>query len=190
MVGPELHGLTSSEAQARLAADGPNALPVARGGVVLLALRTIREPMFLLLMGAAVLYLALGDWLEGVVLLGMVALNIGLTLYQEGRSERALEALRGLSAPRALVVRDGQARRIAGNEVVEGDILLLSEGDRVAADAILLQGGGLRIDESLLTGEAWAVGKRMAEGVVGAQGPGGGGNPVFWGGRRVVEGGG
>lgn len=188
MTGPELHGLTSVEAQARLAADGPNCLPVARGGFVALALRTVREPMFLLLLGAAVLYLALGDWLEGAVLLGMVGLNIGLTLYQEGRSQRALEALRELSAPRALVLRDGQSRRIAGNEVVEGDLLLLSEGDRIAADAILLRGSSLRIDESLLTGEAWAVGKRVADGEPAPAAPGGEDTPFLWSGSLVVQG--
>jgi Ca2+-transporting ATPase len=188
MAGPELHGLTSAEAQARLAADGPNCLPVARGGFVALALRTVREPMFLLLLGAAVLYLALGDWLEGAVLLGMVGLNIGLTLYQEGRSQRALEALRELSAPRALVLRDGQSRRIAGNEVAEGDLLLLAEGDRIAADALLLRGSSLRIDESLLTGEAWAVGKRVADGEPAPAAPGGEDTPFLWSGSLVVQG--
>ncbi|HEY0588503.1 MAG TPA: cation-translocating P-type ATPase [Pseudoduganella sp.] len=188
MAAPEIDGLTSAEAQARLVADGPNCLPVARGGLLALALRTMREPMFLLLLGAAILYLALGDWLEGAVLLGMVALNIGLTLYQEGRSERALEALRELSAPRALVLRDGQPRRVAGNEVVAGDVLLLTEGDRIAADAILLRGSGLRVDESLLTGEAWAVGKCVAVGALAPAAPGGEDTPYLWSGSLVVQG--
>ncbi len=188
MVGPDLRGLSSVEAEERLAADGPNSLPLPRHGLLRLIVRTMREPMFLLLLGAAALYLALGDWLEGAVLMGMVAVNIGLTLHQEGRSERALEALRDLSAPRALVVRDGQPRRIAGSELVQGDLLLLAEGDRVAADAILLEGSSLRLDESLLTGEAWAVGKVAAVAEVAPAAPGGEDTPFLWSGSLVVQG--
>ncbi|MDE2277061.1 MAG: cation-translocating P-type ATPase, partial [Burkholderiales bacterium] len=85
-----------------------------------------------------------------------------LTLYQEGKTERAIEALRDLTSPRALVIRDGQPQRIAGRDVVRGDLLKLGEGDRIPADALLVSAEGLRADESLLTGEAVPVGKRLA----------------------------
>ncbi len=181
-------GLASAEARRRLAEDGPNSLPVARQRLLAVLLQTVREPMFLLLLGAAGLYLALGDWLEGAVLLGMVGLTIGLTLFQSGRTERALQALRDLSSPRALVLRDGRPQRIAGSELVRGDLLLLAEGDRVAADAVLLQANGLRVDESLLTGEAWAVGKRAAGDRLPPAQPGGEDMPFLWSGTLVVQG--
>ncbi|MGZ5888476.1 MAG: cation-translocating P-type ATPase, partial [Ramlibacter sp.] len=111
------------------------------------------EPMFLLLLVAAGLYFSLGDFAEAVFLLGSVLVVIGLAFFQERRTQRALEALRELSAPRALVVRDGERVRVAGAQVVRGDLLVLGEGERVAADAVLLE-GTLAVDESLLTGES------------------------------------
>jgi Ca2+-transporting ATPase len=188
MEGNDLHGLSNTEAQRRLAADGPSSLPQSQQRLLTLLWRTVREPMFLLLLGASGLYLTLGDWLEGVVLLGMVGLTVGLTLFQEGRTEHALRALRDLSSPRALVLRDGRQLRIAGSELVQGDLLLLAEGDRVAADAVLLQGSALRVDESLLTGEAWAVGKRAASGPLPPAVPGGEDTPYLWSGTLVLVG--
>ncbi|MBL8350746.1 MAG: cation-translocating P-type ATPase [Burkholderiaceae bacterium] len=156
-------GLSAEQAAARLAADGPNELPGGQRRTLLsIAADTLREPMFLLLLAAAALYLVFGDWQEGSTLLGFVVVTLGLTLYQEGRTERAIEALRDLTSPRALVVRDGRPQRIAGRDVVRGDLLLLREGDRVPADAWLVSADGLRCDESLLTGEAVPVGKRTA----------------------------
>ena len=93
------------------------------------------------------------------MLLGFVFVVIGITFYQERKTERALEALRDLSSPRALVIRDGKQRRIAGREVVYGDIIVLSEGDRVPADAVLLSCTNFSVDESLLTGES-CIGKQ------------------------------
>ncbi len=119
--------------------------------------------MFLLLLGAASLYVAFGDLQEGLTLFGFVAVTLGLTLYQEGKTERAIEALRDLTSPRALVIREDRPQRIAGRDVVRGDLLQLSEGDRVPADALLVSADGLRADESLLTGEAVPVGKRAAQ---------------------------
>ena len=138
MLEPELQGLSHEEARRRLAEQGPNSLPQAQQAALALLLHTEREPMFLLSLGASALYLALGDWQAGVALLVMAALTIGLALFQEGRTERALQALRELSSPRALVLREGRAQRIAGSAVVPGDLLLLAEGDRIAADAVLL----------------------------------------------------
>jgi len=156
-------GLSTSQAAQRLAQEGPNALPGGqRRSLLSMAVGTVREPMFLLLLAAGTLYLAFGDLREGLTLFGFVVVTVGLTLYQEGKTERAIEALRDLTSPRALVLRDGRPLRIAGRDVVRGDLLKLSEGDRVPADALLVSADGVRADESLLTGEAVPVGKRVA----------------------------
>lgn len=152
-------GLSSREAAARLASEGANLLP---SGVPKSRLAIVREvlsePMFLLLLASGGIYLALGDRAEAAFLLAFVFVVIGITLVQEHRTQRALESLRDLSAPRALVRRDGREMRIAGRDVVRGDCLILHEGDRIAADARLLE-GRLEVDESLLTGEAVPVAK-------------------------------
>jgi Ca2+-transporting ATPase len=161
---PLSQGLSSGEAAARLAADGPNALPsAARKTTLAIALGVVREPMFVLLIAAAAIYIVLGDMAEALVLAASVAVMIVITVVQERKAERALEALRDLSSPRALVVRDGERRRIAGAEVVRGDLLLLAEGDRVPADALLGAANELLVDESLLTGESLPVEKRAGE---------------------------
>ena len=156
-------GLSAAQAAQRLAEDGPNALPGGqRRSLLSIAVESVRQPMFLLLLAAGTLYMVFGDLQEGLTLLGFVVVTVALTLYQEGKTERAIEALRDLTSPRALVIRDGQPVRIAGRDVVRGDLLKLSEGDRVPADALLVTSDGVRADESLLTGEAVPVGKRVA----------------------------
>jgi len=163
MSGSSMSGMSAPQAAERLRLDGPNAL---RGGqrrtLWAIAVETLREPMFLLLLAAGALYLTFGDLQEGLTLLGFVLITLGLTLFQEGKTERAIEALRDLTSPRAQVVRDGREQGISSQDVVCGDLLKLSEGDRVPADALLVQADGLRADESLLTGEAVPVGKRVA----------------------------
>ncbi|MGD9549424.1 MAG: cation-translocating P-type ATPase [Burkholderiaceae bacterium] len=152
-------GLSSAEAARRLATDGPNLLPgSAPKSTWAIVREVLTEPMFLMLLAAGGIYLALGDRGEAMFLLGFVFVVIGITLVQERRTQRALESLRDLSAPRALVLRDGQEQRIPGRDVVCGDLLVLHEGDRVAADAVLLD-GQLEVDESLLTGESVPVAK-------------------------------
>ena len=188
MAEPDLQGLSSAEARQRLAQDGPNSLPLGRQHMLGLLFHTLREPMFLLLLGAAVLYMVQGDWQEGMALLLMAALTVGLALFQEGRTERALQALRDLSSPRALVLRDGLPQRVAGSELVRGDLMLLSEGDRVAADALLLRADMLRVDESLLTGESLAVGKCSAGPTLPPAVPGGDDMPYVWSGALVLQG--
>ncbi len=156
-------GLSAAQAAQRLAEDGPNAVPGGRSRSLLhIAWQTLREPMFLLLLAAGTVYTVLGSLQEGLTLFGFVLVTMTLTLYQEGKTERAIAALRDLTSPRALVIRDGQPQRIAGRDVVRGDLLKLSEGDRVPADALLVSADGLRADESLLTGESVPVGKRVA----------------------------
>jgi len=159
-------GLSSAEAAARLAAEGPNALPVpGRHGLAAIALGVLREPMFLLLIAATGIYLLLGDVHEAMVLGASIAGVIAITVAQERKAERALEALRDLSSPRAMVLRDGARKRIAGRDVVRGDLLILAEGDRVPADARLLAAADLTADESLLTGESLPVDKRAGDAV-------------------------
>ncbi len=186
-------GLSAAEAARRLRADGPNALPSGqRRSWRAIVLETAREPMFLLLIAAGTLYLLLGDLQEGLVLFGFVLVTLGLTLYQEGKTERAIEALRELTSPRALVIRDGRPQRIAGREVVRDDLLLLAEGDRVPADGVLEDASTLEVDESLLTGEAVPVAKLAAgddttDDSTTAR-PGGGDTPFVYSGTLVVAG--
>jgi Ca2+-transporting ATPase len=154
-------GLTSEEAARRLLRQGANELRGSSGRSFLwLAAEVLREPMFLLLLTCGILYWVLGDRQEALILLGFVFFIMALTIVQEWKTERALSALRDLSSPRAVVVRDGVQRRIAGRDVVEGDLLILSEGDRVPADARLVSASHMAVDESLLTGESVPVRKR------------------------------
>jgi Ca2+-transporting ATPase len=178
-----LRGLGEDEAARRLAAEGPNELPAERDRHVLgLALDVVREPMLVLLLACAVLYLALGDVGEASVLLASLAVVILITVTQERRAERALATLRDLSSPRALVIRDGSERRIAGREVVRGDLVVISEGDRVPADGIVIWALNLSVDESLLTGESLPVPK------VREDDPEPGGDPRVYAGTLVVGG--
>ncbi len=148
-------GLTAAEAADRLARDGYNELaPPRRRGVLAILGEVVGEPMFLLLLAAGGIYLLLGDTGEALMLLGFVLAIMGATVLQELRTSRALEALRDLASPRATVVRDGAPLRIAGREVVAGDLLLLAEGDRIAADGLLVECHDLVVDEAMLTGES------------------------------------
>ena len=152
-------GLTGETAARRLAEDGPNLLPGSTPKTLLsIVLGVLMEPMFVMLLVAGGIYLLLGDRAEALFLLSFVFVVISIALAQERKTQRALESLRELSAPRALVIRDDQELRVAGHEVVRGDLLVLHEGDRIAADAQLVQ-GQITVDESLLTGEAVPVDK-------------------------------
>ncbi len=182
-------GLSSAQAGKRLREDGPNALAgAAQRTLFTIVLETAQDPMFLLLLAAGCLYLLLGDLQEGVALLVFVLVVLGLTLYQEGRTERAIAALRDLSSPRALVLRDAQWQRIAGSDVVVGDILMLAEGDRIAADAELLSANGLQVDESLLTGEAVPVRKSAGRDASTGARPGGDDLAFVYSGTLVSQG--
>lgn len=153
-------GLSQAEASARLKRDGPNALPTKQGrGLLDIVREVLREPMFQLLLAAGLIYLILGDVGEALMLVCFVQISIWITVIQQRRAETALAALRDLSSPRAIVIRDGQQRSIDSRELVCGDVLVLVEGDRIAADAILISANNLSVDESLLTGESVAVAK-------------------------------
>jgi Ca2+-transporting ATPase len=182
-------GLTTTEAQQRLRDEGLNELPSAsRRGWVHILLEIVKEPMLLLLLACGTLYLLLGDREEALMLLGFVVVVIGITYYQEKRTENALDALRDLSSPRALVRRDGEWVRIAGRDVARGDVMMLSEGDRVPADAVLLSCTNLHVDESLLTGESVPVRKAEWDGKSEMGRPGGDDLPTVYSGTLVVSG--
>jgi len=183
-------GLLDAEAAHRLADEGPNELPSAKPRSLLaIAFSVVSEPIFLLLIACGAIYLVLGDAREASMLLGFVFVVIGLTLFQERKTERALEALRDLSSPRALVIRAGEQKRIPGREVVRGDVIALTEGDRVAADAAVLSCTSLAVDESLLTGESASVRKAPAAEVVAEMArPGGEDSPFVFSGTLVVQG--
>jgi P-type Ca2+ transporter type 2C len=183
-------GLTNADASARLARDGYNELPTAKPRrLFAIAADVAREPMFLLLMACGAIYLLLGDKGEAAMLLAFVFVIIAITFVQERKSERALEALRDLSSPRALVIREGEQMRIAGREVVVGDLLVLAEGDRVAADAMVCRATNLAVDESLLTGESVPVAKIAATEPAERMGaPGGDATPFVFSGSMVVQG--
>jgi len=185
----DLGGLTREEAARRRSSEGPNELPTAgKRGPFAIALEVVKEPMFLLLLACGALYLLIGDVREALLLLGFVFVVVGITFVQERKTERALEALRDLSSPRALVVRSGEKERIAGRDVVRGDVLLLSEGDRVPADAVVLSATSLSADESLLTGESVPVGKSPAREPLEMAPPGGDDTPFVFSGTLVVKG--
>jgi Ca2+-transporting ATPase len=151
-------GLPSAEATRRLRQDGPNLLPQPdRRNWLRIIWSVLREPMLLLLVGAVGIYLLLGDPQEAAILGASVLLVIALTVYQEHKSERALQALRDLSSPRACVLRDGETQWVAARELVVGDVILVAEGDRVPADARVLDANEMMLDESMLTGESVPV---------------------------------
>lgn len=189
-------GLSEEQASRLLAEMGYNELPSSRPrSLFAVALQVAKEPMFLLLIAGGVVYLLLGDMQEALMLMGFVFVVMGITFYQERKTERALEALRDLSSPRALVIREGRERRIAGREVVPGDLIILAEGDRVPADSVILSCTNLCADESLLTGESVSVRKECVE----TQGleaaalpemarPGGDGLPFVYSGSLIVQG--
>lgn len=184
-------GLSTQEAAALLTAEGPNELPRAdRRSSLRIAGEVLREPMLALLLAGGIAYLLLGSLVEALILLAFATFSIVVTVIQESRTEHVLEALRDLSAPRALVIRDGVRIRVAGREVVRGDLLVLEQGDRVAADASLLAADDLQADESLLTGESLAVRKsvRPDDAMPIERRPGGEDQPIVYSGSLITRG--
>ncbi|MEP6879087.1 MAG: HAD-IC family P-type ATPase, partial [Nitrosospira sp.] len=183
-------GLTDPEASQRLVKEGFNELPSAKPrNVLAIALSVAREPMFMLLVACGAIYLLLGSRQEALMLLGFVFVIMGITFIQERKTERALGALRDLSSPRALVIRGGQQKRIPGRDVVRGDIVVLVEGDRVPADAILFECANMTVDEAALSGESVSVSKLASDGTQqNMRTPGGDDLPFVFSGTLVVQG--
>lgn len=170
-------GLSTSEVKKLQTLHGFNELPIEDQKTFFkILVQIITEPMFALLLLAAFVYLLIGSLEDAALLSCFIAISIGITTFQERKSERAIEALKDLSSPRALVIRNGIAERISGREVVVGDLLILEEGDRIAADAQLGESHDLLVDESLLTGESEPIDK--------------GSNQIVYSGSLVVRGGG
>lgn len=185
----EIKGLTEERAKELIESEGYNELPSSRRKSIFhIAFEVMKEPMFILLVACGIIYLFLGDKEEAMMLLGFVFVVMGITFYQERKTERALEALKDLSSPRALVIRDGVQRRIAGREVAPGDMVLLSEGDRVPADGVVIWNNNLSCDESLLTGESVPVRKSEGDRGTAMGAPGGDDTPFVFSGSMAVQG--
>jgi P-type Ca2+ transporter type 2C len=186
---PVYQGLTEKEVQQKILKEGYNELPSSKPKNVLqIALGVFKEPMFILLVACGTLYLLLGDLQEGLMLLGFVFVIMGIEFYQEKKTENALDALRDLASPRALVIRNGVEQRIAGRDVVTDDIIILQEGDRVPADGNILTCNNLLADESLLTGESVPARKREFREDDGNITAGGDDNPCVYSGSMIVQG--
>ncbi|MBP6012130.1 MAG: cation-translocating P-type ATPase [Alphaproteobacteria bacterium] len=186
----EENGLTEQEAAHRLAAEGPNEVPAqGQRDALTILFGVLSEPMFALLLVAAGIYFILGEGSEAIALSLFATFSVSIALIQEWRSERVLTALRDLTSPRALVIRDGHQRRIPGREVVRGDVVVLVEGDRVPADAWIVSGHDLSADESLLTGESAPVRKAAEPDLKPcALRPGGDDLPAVYSGSLLVRG--
>lgn len=184
-----LRGLSSGDVVERRSQDGLNELPSSeRSGVLIDVFNQLREPMSLLLLLCGGIYAIVGDRQEAFMLLGFVVFIMGLTLLQERKTNRALETLRDLASPRALVIREGKRIRVAGRELVRDDLIVLAEGDRVPADALLVQASHLTVDESLVTGESMSVRKVTWSDEVGFARPGGEDLPFVYAGTLVTGG--
>ena len=182
-------GLTTKEVEEKLRREGYNELPGSKvRNLGKLIWDVMSEPMFILLVTCAVIYFILGDLQEALVLTASVVIVMSIELIQERKTEKALEALKNLSSPRALVIRNGEQIRIPGREVVTDDLIILAEGDRIPADAYILENDLLSVDESLLTGESVPVRKRIWDKKERPSTPGGDDLPFVYCGTLVVSG--
>ncbi len=153
-------GLSSEEAERRLAEDGPNALPLQKTGSALIRfLRHFHNVLIYVLIASAILTTILGHWVDSGVILAVVIANAVIGFVQEGRAETAMSAIRSMLAPRASVLRDGKRNTVEAATLVRGDVVLLEQGDKVPADLRLVQARALRIQEAVLTGESVPVDK-------------------------------
>ncbi|MBX3504611.1 MAG: cation-transporting P-type ATPase [Parvibaculum sp.] len=163
LLGAEETGLNGDEARRRLAEHGPNRLPQGkRRGPIARFFRQLNNLLIYVLIAAAVLSLSIGHATDAVVIALVVLVNSAIGFIQEGRAEKALEAIRSMIDPHASVLRDGRRISVAAEDVVPGDMVLLEAGDRVPADLRLVKASNLRIDEAALTGESVPVDKAVA----------------------------
>ena len=159
-LGSGLQGLGQAEVDRRLKVHGPNRLSeAAPPGVLARLARQFNNLLLIVLMVAALVTVAIGHWVDGAVIAAVVVLNALIGFVQEGKAERALQAIRHLLSPHAVVLRDGRQHDIDAAALVPGDIVLLASGDSLPADVRLLQARNLRVDESALTGESMPVDK-------------------------------
>jgi Ca2+-transporting ATPase len=159
-MGSNRKGLTSERVAAIRQTSGFNELPAQqRRSLLAKVLETVVEPMILMLLAATLFSFAIGDWIEGLAILGVVAINTVVGLLQDAKAERAIEALSKMLAPTVRVLRDGRPEIVATRFLVPGDVVLLESGDIVPADARLLDAANLLVDEAHLTGESEPVRK-------------------------------
>lgn len=162
MLDSDRDGLDQTEADRRLAAAGPNRMPEPpKRHPLLRLLAHFHNILIYVLLGAAVMTTLLGHWIDTTVILAVVVINAVIGFIQEGKAEQAMDAIRHMLAPHAVVVRSGRRRSIDGEHVVPGDIVLLEAGDRVSADLRLIRVHNLQLQEAILTGESVAVEKRI-----------------------------
>ncbi|MDO8805892.1 MAG: cation-translocating P-type ATPase [Elusimicrobiota bacterium] len=184
-----IQGLSDREAAARLEEEGYNELPSQKKQTIFdIIINVLKEPMLLLLLACGIIYLVLGGVKDAMMLMSFVLVVIGITFYQERKTENALDALRSLASPRALVIRGGRQLRIPGRDVAREDVIYLQEGDRVPADCVVLAAVNFSADESLLTGESIAVRKSPWDGKTEQARPGGDDLPFVYSGTLVVQG--
>ncbi|MDP1627235.1 cation-transporting P-type ATPase [Parvibaculum sp.] len=161
--GTPAEGLAEDEAERRLAAHGPNRLPKGKQrGAFSRFIRQFNNLLIYVLIVAAILALSIGHGTDAIVIALVVLTNATIGFIQEGRAERALEAIRGMLDPHASVLREGRRVSVAADQVVPGDVVMLEAGDRVPADLRLVKASNLRIDEAALTGESVPVDKATA----------------------------
>lgn len=154
------HGLSSVEAERRLAENGPNKLPDSKAdSIAFIFLRQFQSPLIYILLAAAVTMFVMGDGVDSVVIMAVIIVNAVIGSFQEGRARNTLLALKKFVETKAVVLRDGKEVIVPDTQVVVGDIILLQEGDRIAADSRIIISRNLKIDESALTGESEAVHK-------------------------------
>ena len=153
-------GLDSTQADARLQLHGPNRLtPPKRRSALQRFLLQFHNILLYVMMGSALITALLGHWVDTGVLLGAVLINAIIGYIQEGKAEKALNAIRNMLSPHCIVLRDGSYRELEADQLVPGDVVLLASGDRVPADLRLLQVHELRVEEAALTGESLPVDK-------------------------------
>jgi Ca2+-transporting ATPase len=189
----ELKGLSKADVDDRRRRFGANQLPdKQKRGILKIILEVCTEPMFLLLVACGVIYLLVGEPRDAIMLLFFVIIMMTITIVQEGKTEKSLDALRNLSSPRALVIRDGERFTVSGPELVPDDLVIVAEGERVPADGILLWGTNISVDESLLTGESVPVNKAPVDAYAASDAemgrPGGEDSPYVYSGSLIVSG--
>lgn len=189
----ELKGLSQTEIEERRRKFGTNRLPnKKRRGMIKIFFGVLKEPMFLLLIICGIVYLLLGEPKDAYMLLFFVIIMMTITIAQEGKTERSLDALRDLSSPRAMVIRDTGRITVSGPELVPDDLVIVAEGERIPADGILLWGANITIDESLLTGESVPVGKIAVDSFAASDaemtGPGGENSAYVFSGTLIASG--
>ena len=162
MLASSMHGLPAREAGARLARLGPNALAVESRSLRTIALEQLRNGINILLAGAGVLTIVTGDFVDGAIILGLIVLNVGLSIVQEYRAERALSALRALLPLHCRAIRDGAELDLPAEQLVPGDVIFIRSGDLVPADVRLLEADGLEVNQATLTGESVPQAKSIA----------------------------